>query len=131
MRQFFLKLKPRCFRPLNVLSFSIEHLPCIDFFDLTYRNALCILFLYFSAAKLKVPDPHEIAEGHIPEAINIPSNIFAAGSAVLDKEKLIVVYCKSGGRSYTAYRKLHKLDYSKITQAIFADWEAAGLPVEK
>jgi rhodanese-related sulfurtransferase len=78
-----------------------------------------------------VRDPQEFAEGHIPGAINIPSTIFAAGSAVLEKEKLIVVYCKSGGRGYTAYRKLQKLDYSKIVQAIFADWEEAGLPVEK
>ena len=78
-----------------------------------------------------VRDPQEFAEGHIPGAINIPSDKFAAGSAVLDKEKLVVVYCKSGGRSYTAYRKLQKLDYSKIVQAIFADWEEAGLPVTK
>jgi rhodanese-related sulfurtransferase len=78
-----------------------------------------------------VRDVQEFAEGHIPGAINIPSNIFAAGSAVLDKEKLVVVYCKSGGRSYTAYRKLQKLDYSKIAQAILADWEEAELPVEK
>jgi rhodanese-related sulfurtransferase len=78
-----------------------------------------------------VRDPQEFAEGHIPGAINIPSGKFAAGSAVLDKEKLVVVYCKSGGRSYTAYRKLQKLDYSKIVQAILADWEEAGLPVTK
>jgi rhodanese-related sulfurtransferase len=76
-----------------------------------------------------VRDPQEFAEGHIPGAINIPSQTFAAGSAALDKEKLIVVYCKSGGRSYTAYRKLQKLDYSKIAQAIFADWAEAGLPI--
>ncbi len=78
-----------------------------------------------------VRDPQELAEGHIPGAINIPSDKFAAGSAVLDKEKLVVVYCKSGERSFTAYRKLQKLDYSKILQAILADWEEAGLPVTK
>lgn len=76
-------------------------------------------------------DPHEFSEGHIPGAINIPSGVFAAGSAVLDKDKLIIVYCKSGGRSYTAYRKLQKLDYTNIAQAIFAEWEEAGLPVTK
>ncbi len=78
-----------------------------------------------------VRDPNEFAEGRIPGAVNIPSQTFAAGSAVLDKEKLIVVYCNSGGRSYTAYRKLQKLDYSKIAQAIFADWADAGLPIAK
>ncbi len=78
-----------------------------------------------------VRDPFEFAEGHIPGAINIPSNTFAAGSAVLEKDRLIIVYCKSGGRSYTAFRKLQKLDYPKIAQAISADWEEAGLPVTK
>jgi len=78
-----------------------------------------------------VRDPAEFAEGHITGAINIPVAAFASRSGVLDKEKNIVVYCNSGGRSYNAYRKLIKLAYPKINQAIFADWEAAGLPVEK
>ncbi len=78
-----------------------------------------------------VRDPEEYQAGHIPGAINIPVANFAAGSEVLDKEKQIVVYCNSGGRSYNAYRKLQKLGYEKINQAIFADWQEAGLPVEK
>ena len=78
-----------------------------------------------------VRDPEEFAQGHMPGAINIPSDKFASGSAVLDKNKLVVVYCNSGGRSYTAYRKLQKLDYPKIAQAIIADWQNAGLPVVK
>lgn len=78
-----------------------------------------------------VRDKDEFAAGHIPGALNIPAAEFAAGSGVLDKEKLIVVYCNSGGRSYNAYRKLQKLAYPNIRQAIFADWEFEGLPVEK
>lgn len=78
-----------------------------------------------------VRDQAEFAAGHIPGAINIPVAVFAAGSGVLDKEKRIIVYCNSGGRSYNAYRKLQKLAYPKISQAIFADWEFDGLPVEK
>jgi len=50
---------------------------------------------------------------------------------VLEKEKKIVVYCNSRGRSYNAYRKLTKLGYPNISQAIFADWQESGLPVEK
>lgn len=87
-----------------------------------------------SAASLTVVDvrdPEEFKAGHIPGAINIPVAAFASQSGALDKEKQIVVYCNSGGRSYNAYRKLQKLGYSKINQAIFADWQAAGLPVEK
>ncbi|MEJ2699851.1 MAG: rhodanese-like domain-containing protein [Desulfuromonadales bacterium] len=78
-----------------------------------------------------VRDAEEFAEGHIPGAINIPLNTFASKSGILDKSKKVVVYCNSGGRSYDAYRKLMKLGYKDIAQTIFADWKAAGLPVEK
>jgi rhodanese-related sulfurtransferase len=78
-----------------------------------------------------VRDPEEFKEGHMPGAINIPVATFALQSGVLDKEKKIIVYCNSGGRSYNAYRKLLKLGYENINQAIFADWKEAGLPVEK
>gem|GEM_PF-86735 len=77
-----------------------------------------------------VRDKEEFAEGHIPGSINIPVVSFASQSEILDKKKRIIVYCNSGGRSYNAYRKLMKLGYKKINQAIFADWKEAGLPVE-
>jgi hypothetical protein len=41
------------------------------------------------------------------------------------------VYYNTGGRSYTAYRKLIKLAYPTIAQTLFADWKEAGMPVEK
>lgn len=77
-----------------------------------------------------VRDPSEFAAGHIPGAINLPAAEFAAASGSLDKAKRIVVYCNSGGRSYNAYRKLQKLAYPNIAQALYADWRAAQLPVE-
>lgn len=78
-----------------------------------------------------VRDAKEFSEGHVPGAINIPMETFAAGSGVLDKGKQIIVYCNSGGQSYNAYRKLQKLAYPNIAQMIFADWQADGLPVAK
>jgi rhodanese-related sulfurtransferase len=78
-----------------------------------------------------VRDRSEFDQGHIPGAINIPVANFALQSGVLEKEKRIVVYCNSGGRSYNAYRKLQKLAYPNINQVIFADWEFDGLPVVK
>jgi rhodanese-related sulfurtransferase len=78
-----------------------------------------------------VRDAKEFAEDHVPGAINIPVETFAVGSSVLDKNKQIVVYCNSGGRSYNAYRKLQKLAYPNIVQMIFADWQAEKLPIEK
>lgn len=78
-----------------------------------------------------VRDAEEFNEGHILGAINIPVADFAAQSGVLGKEKKIIVYCNSGGRSYNAYRKLMKLGYADINQAIFADWKDAGMAVAK
>lgn len=78
-----------------------------------------------------VRDESEYKEGHIPTAINIPVETFAAKSEVLPKEKKIVVYCNTGGRSYTAYRKLMKLAYPNIFQTMFADWKESGQQVER
>ena len=75
-----------------------------------------------------VRDPEEYAEGHIPGAVNIPVSEFASQSESLDKNKKIIVYCNSGGRSYNAYRKLMKMAYENIAQAIFADWKDSGFP---
>lgn len=50
---------------------------------------------------------------------------------MLPKEKKIIVYCNTGGRSYTAYRKLMKPASPSIAQTHFADWKDAGMPVEK
>ncbi len=80
---------------------------------------------------IDVRDETEYKEGHIPTAINIPVETFAAKSDILPKEKKIIVYCNSGGRSYTAYRKLMKLAYANIYQTIFAEWKDAGMPTER
>ncbi len=78
-----------------------------------------------------VRDETEFAEGHIPGAVNIPVSRFATESGKLDKDKKIIVYCNSGGRSYLAYRKLMKLAYKNIYQTLFADWKEAEMEVEK
>ncbi len=78
-----------------------------------------------------VRDASEFKEGHIPTAINIPSETFAAGSGVLPKEKKIIVYCNTGSRSYLAYKKLIQLAYPNINQALLASWKEAGLAIEK
>ena len=78
-----------------------------------------------------VRDETEFKEGHIPGAISIPVETFASRSEVLQKEKKIIVYCNTGGRSYMAYRKLMKLGYTDIAQVLFESWKEAGLPVAK
>jgi len=78
-----------------------------------------------------VRDRSEYDQGHIPGAINIPAVTFAQQSGVLEKDKRIIVYCNSGGRSYNSYRKLQKLAYPNVNQVIFADWQSEGLTVAK
>jgi len=78
-----------------------------------------------------VRDEAEFRVGHIPTAINIPSEIFATKSEVLPKEKKIIVYCNTGSRSYLAYKKLIGLAYPRIYQTLFADWKDANLPVAR
>ena len=77
-----------------------------------------------------VRDEDEFEAGHIPTAINIPADTFAAQSGILPKKKKIVVYCNTGSRSYLAYRKLMGLAYKNIYQTLFAEWKDEGMPIE-
>lgn len=77
-----------------------------------------------------VREPNEFAQGRLPGAINIPVTDFAA-AARLDREKKVVVYCLSGARSYTAYRKLKRMSFPEIWQITFDEWQEAGFPIEK
>ncbi|HPS87578.1 MAG TPA: rhodanese-like domain-containing protein [Spirochaetota bacterium] len=78
-----------------------------------------------------VRDASEFKAGHIPTAINIPAEKFAAESGILPKNKKIIVYCNTGSRSYLSYRKLISLAYPDINQTLFAEWKNAKLTIEK
>lgn len=57
---------------------------------------------------LDVRNPKEFNEGHIPNALNIDyrSDDFLKNIKELNKNKTIAVYCRSGGRSKLAAKKL-------------------------
>lgn len=63
-----------------------------------------------------VRSPQEYREGHIDGAISIPEYEIKkeAENRLVDKEKNIVVYCSSGGRSKKAQKLLKKLGYSHV-----------------
>ena len=67
---------------------------------------------------LDVRRPDEFAEGHIPNAINVPNETIGTTeiSELPDKDQLIMVYCRSGRRSKEAAEKLVKLDYTNIVE---------------
>lgn len=58
----------------------------------------------------------EYAEGHIPGAICVPNETIGTEPPVElpDKEKKILVYCRSGNRSRQAAAKLAAMGYSNI-----------------
>ena len=68
------------------------------------------------AVLIDVRTVQEYREGHLQGAILIPYFALAKEikSKVPDKEKNIIVYCKNGGRSTTAYEILKNLEYKNV-----------------
>lgn len=81
-----------------------------------------------------VRTPEEFAEGHLPNAVNININgeNFDAETAKLDKEKPVMVYCKSGGRSAKAASNLKEKGFKNITDLDggITSWKEASKPIE-
>ena len=68
----------------------------------------------------------EYDQGHIPGAILIPEYEIAdrAEKEILDKDQLILVYCRSGRRSKIAAEELVKLGYTNVKEfGGIIDWE--------
>ena len=68
----------------------------------------------------------EYDAGHIPGAIMIPEYEIAdrAENELLDKNQLILVYCRSGRRSKIAAEELVKLGYTNVKEfGGIIDWE--------
>lgn len=67
---------------------------------------------------LDVRTQEEYAQGHIPNAINIPNETIANEdlAQLPDKAQKILVYCRSGNRSRQAAEKLVKLGYTDIVE---------------
>lgn len=65
---------------------------------------------------LDVRSPGEFAEGHLTGAVNVPVNELEAtlSSLPVDRNREIVVYCRSGMRSSRARTILLKAGYSKV-----------------
>lgn len=77
-----------------------------------------------------VRTPEEFAEGHLVNAINInvTADDFETLTAKLDKEKPVMVYCKSGGRSARAASNLKAQGFKNISDLDggITSWKQAG-----
>ena len=67
---------------------------------------------------LDAREQDEFDEGHIPGAILIPYTEIEnkAIELIPDKDKLILVYCRSGRRSKIAVESLAKLGYTNVKE---------------
>lgn len=67
---------------------------------------------------LDVRTPAEFAQGHIPNAINIPNETIGTEQIpqLPNKKQVIFVYCRSGNRSKQAAEKLVQLGYTNVVE---------------
>jgi|TARA_B110000914_G_scaffold224504_1_gene242424 rhodanese-related sulfurtransferase len=81
---------------------------------------------------LDVRTKSEISKGYIPNAtfIDFYSNEFDAKVNLINKNKAIYVYCKSGGRSLKAVEKMSKMGFVDVynLNGGFMSWKKADLP---
>ena len=64
-----------------------------------------------------VRTPDEFRDGAYPGAVNIPVQSLGARMGEISKDKPVVVYCASGGRSATAARMLLQAGYTDVVNA--------------
>ena len=81
---------------------------------------------------LDVRSPQEVATGHLKNAsiINYYDSDFESKLGLIQKDKEIYVYCRSGGRSAKAANILAKLGHPKVVnlKGGIGAWRAAELP---
>lgn len=71
---------------------------------------------YSNVVLLDVRSPQEFMEGHLNNAINIPTyEIYSKAPKIIkDKETIIIAYCTVGIRSENAIRILERLGYKNL-----------------
>jgi rhodanese-related sulfurtransferase len=74
---------------------------------------------------------HEWEAGHLPGAVHIALPELAARAAEIDRDKPVVIYCRSDNRSDMAATALAEAGYDAVKLAGGATgWEEEGLPLE-
>ena len=92
---------------------------------------------------IDVREPAEVADAHLPGAINLPRGVLEfkieahpalacqASPELADRQRPLVVYCLTGGRSALAADSLQELGFSDVLslEGGITAWRAAALPV--
>ncbi len=82
---------------------------------------------------IDVRTPEEYGEGHIENAVNIDYNSESFKDQVgeLNRDKIYLVYCKSGKRSAVAVDIMKELEFMEINHLVVGiiGWTDGGFPV--
>lgn len=85
---------------------------------------------------LDVREPDEFQQGHLPSAINIPRGMLefrmSQDPSLIDRERSILLYCKTSGRAALAANSLKQLGFANVHSVAggFDAWCSAGFPTE-
>lgn len=66
------------------------------------------------AQLVDVRQPDEVAEGTLPGAVNIPLDTLDGRLGELDRDRRVVVFCRSGGRSTKASELLTGAGFTDV-----------------
>ncbi len=101
---------------MNIKNIFSKLKKCRVNFDITIDEMNDILRNNKEAILLDVRSPQEYFEGHLNNAINIPSYELCSKVENLSKNKdtIILVYCLSGKRSEKACKFLEKCGYKNV-----------------
>ena len=78
---------------------------------------------------LDVREDFEVAEGMIPGALHIPMGDLDARLGEIDRNRPVVVVCRSGNRSARVAEALNAAGFAADTMAGgMTAWQSAGLP---
>jgi rhodanese-related sulfurtransferase len=75
--------------------------------------------------------PAEIAQGAIPDAMQLPMHLIPLRISELPRDRDVVLYCRSGARSYQACAYLAQQGYDRVLNlrgGIIA-WARHGYPI--
>ena len=66
------------------------------------------------ATLIDVRTPQEFTAEHLDDALNMPLSELSEQAKTLDRNAIIVVYCRSGNRASHAKRQLHEMGFDEV-----------------